>query len=142
VQQRRRYRRARHPWPGSRTHPSKAGDDRRSAPSDHCTNGYLGGWQYNPRYPSGGYQTESTTYPSWTGTCVPVSAGTWSRSITQGSDFKLTGGVKAFNVIGINLSADSAYASDHALFYKLTSSGHVCGSDNVPSYANQIKTAA
>lgn len=107
-----------------------------------CTNGYIGGWQYNPRYPSGGYQTEGTGYPSWTGTCVPVSAGTWSRSITQGSNFSISGGVKAYGVIGIDLSDTSAYASDHALFYQLTASGHICGSDNVPSYANQIKTAA
>lgn len=107
-----------------------------------CTNGLNYGWQYQPRYPSGGYQTVSTSYPSWGGTCVPVSAGDWTRNQSSGSDFYMAGGVSAAGTIGINLSADSAYASDHSLTYHLTANGHVCGNNNVPSLSSLQKSAA
>ena len=58
---------------------------------------------------TGGYTTVTSTNSGFTTNPVTVSAGLWERNRSDGSHFKLSGGVKAAGVLGVNLSVDTNY---------------------------------
>jgi hypothetical protein len=96
-------------------------------------------YSFRPRQPTGGNNAILTSFnPSWSN-CAPVSAGTWVRSRTDGNTTAFSGGVESAGHIGINLSFNSNYSSTRTLNYKLTQSGRVCGSNNLPAYASEVE---
>lgn len=74
-------------------------------------------YTFKPRYPTGGYYSETITYQNWRYRCAHADAGTWSRNLSTGYSFSLSGGVKASSYLGINLTFTSKYASDRFMSY-------------------------
>ena len=96
-------------------------------------------YSFRPRQPTGGNSVILISLnPSWSN-CAPVSAGTWVRSRTDGNTTTFSAGVEAAGTIGINLSYNSNYSSTRTLNYKLTQSGRVCGSNNLPAFASEVE---
>ncbi len=99
-----------------------------------------GDWSSHELFGTGGYTTAASTNPGFTTHPVTVSAGLWERNRTDGSHFKLSAGVKAAGVLGINLSVDTNYSQVHELSYRLVAAGKIYGDTNVPSLAARVRT--
>jgi hypothetical protein len=99
-------------------------------------------YTFRPRTPTGGFKQQLISYnPNWT-RCAGVSAGVWSRTVTQGNTTSFSAGVSAVGHIGINLSFESSYSTNRTLNYHQTVARHLCGNNNSPSLAGEIEGAA
>lgn len=102
-------------------------------------------WKWSPRRNTGGYSTQTwTDQPTWgRDNCVEVSAGTWTRHSGNGWDFYLSAGVEISDIVGFDLSSRRAYASNAYIAYFLMAGSpkKLCGSNDVPAYARDIRMA-
>ena len=96
-------------------------------------------YTFKPRVPTGGFTQSTSSFNAAWSNCAPVSPGTWTRVRTDGNTTKFGAGVEAAGHIGINLSFESNYSSTRTLNYKLTLTGRVCGSNNLPSLASEVE---
>jgi len=96
-------------------------------------------WLVKPIGPTGGARTVSSGWLDMCGYAVAVGAGlTWTRNQSSGYHFSESWGVDISPWIGIDLSVDTAYASDRSLTYNFQRSSKLCGNNNYPASAGRI----
>jgi hypothetical protein len=99
------------------------------------------GYRVQPIQDTGGSSSVSEGWQNWcsNGWVVPEPAGfTFQRNTSSGYHYNLGGGVLTGSWLGINLSYDTAYATDNATFYHFVSGTKLCGNNNWPSSAGRI----
>jgi hypothetical protein len=100
--------------------------------------GYVS-YRVSPMYDTGGTQRVGKWHNYW-GNCVPEAGQTrWQRNWWTGYDFNVSGGVKIYNAIGINLSIDSPWSSNYDEWYEFTYASSLCGNNGVPTRASRIE---
>lgn len=65
----------------------------------------------------------------------------WYRDSSSGSHLTTSAGVKLGPIIGLNLSFEANYGSDHKIGYYTAVVGKVCGSNDDPAWAEYVKTS-
>ena len=78
--------------------------------------------------------------PSWA-YCGRNDPGEWYRDSSSGSHLTTSAGVKLGPIIGLNLSFETNYGSDHKIGYYTAVVGKVCGSNDDPAWAEYVKTS-
>lgn len=86
-----------------------------------------------------GENTSGVSRPDWTH-CVSIkSVGRWDRSLTTGSAYTSSAGVKLASVIGLDLSSKRAYNAESILSYRIGVTGRrLCGSNTDPAHAAKV----
>ncbi|WP_277212324.1 hypothetical protein [Isoptericola croceus] len=109
---------------------------------------YNSGWAcgagrstWEPRYETGGVthvnlsSRPSPTYKN----CSIVSAGTWTRGLSDGHSYKHSTGVKFKSVIGVDLSVEGQFNSAKTYQYSIVGNKQkLCGKQTYPSKAGNI----
>lgn len=108
----------------------------------HYYEGGCGGSKWTPHIETGGatQNTVGLTRPTWNGMCDNVGNGIdWRRYKTSGHAYSYNTGVKFKDVIGVDLSANKDYSSNHTLWYRIAGKPKkLCGNNDYPSYAGKI----
>lgn len=110
-------------------------DNKHRAPDGTCQY-YL---TFEPQKESGGMRIRKGRRPSY-GHCAAVPAGsTWRRYRSDGSPYRLSGGVSAGGMVGFDLAVEKQYGtSTHTLVYAVTGRKSMCGNNSVPSTASVV----
>lgn len=96
----------------------------------------LNSYEELPITTTGGYGHHSMSSAPNYGTTyqVPEDAGSWTRTLTNGYTFSLSGGVNISGILGIKLSVDDNYSTTHVQEYDFVySDNHLCGSNYWPA---------
>lgn len=95
------------------------------------------GYEWRPHGETGGtgINRSGVTRPGWNTYCTPVAKGTWRRTGSQGSSYKLGTGVKSANLVGFNMSVDRSYSASTEMVYQIKGSNpkKMCGNDSLPA---------